>query len=645
MNINNLMYWCQKVIPLVYSDSLSYYETLCKICEFIKTLISELEKTNNDITELKKFFKELKEYVDNYFTDLDIQDEVNNAIEQLLKNGSLGMYLKRSDYPKYSTENQLLLLNLIRTWLNNNSNLVYGGTDVATRYMYNESGNIVPYPISKEGGKWEIDCSTFVQLLLMGVSYEKSRYNQNENECSYPYNRYLPLTDDTAVWYYTYGGKFPDPPYPGSEGLGYGRWTASQLCLYFDDRGAVFTINDLSELRIGDILFHVTDNPDNPFAYHNINHVSIYLGDSMSDIILAECVNDENPIKLHNMDKNSAHVKSIKYAARVPFSNIGKGLDKQINIKPINKTTITTTSNDGLLKRLFLSEPIRSYNVYKIIINYVANDGDYIYINNNGSMYKPIKTKNFGENSTIFYCIIPSTFNGHKTLELYYHTESIGKEITLNFCEIYRLDSYNIITENNTDVEITPLIKNDFTSYSNMVSYLKSFCSNFDNQPLRVNVFTNGYYMPEEGICGYKDNTLFEIQCNSETSAYIKARIFRNDGEICFYMKKYNNIWSDWLSYSQICSFNTENKTYNTLSELNTWLESFTGKPINVISFCECSGLDMPTGGINGDRGYTQFEIRNFNNVCSEIKAYIATDSGVKTHTRYCWSGTWGEWS
>lgn len=32
-------YWCQKVLPLVYDDSLSYYEQLCKIVEYLNEVI------------------------------------------------------------------------------------------------------------------------------------------------------------------------------------------------------------------------------------------------------------------------------------------------------------------------------------------------------------------------------------------------------------------------------------------------------------------------------------------------------------------------------------------------------------------------------------------------------------------------------
>lgn len=38
--MERLTYWCQKVIPLVYEDSLSYYELLGKVVEYINELIT-----------------------------------------------------------------------------------------------------------------------------------------------------------------------------------------------------------------------------------------------------------------------------------------------------------------------------------------------------------------------------------------------------------------------------------------------------------------------------------------------------------------------------------------------------------------------------------------------------------------------------
>lgn len=52
--------WCQKVLPLVYDNSLSYYEVLCKVVDYINKLIEngtiigdELEKIKSDLAYVK----------------------------------------------------------------------------------------------------------------------------------------------------------------------------------------------------------------------------------------------------------------------------------------------------------------------------------------------------------------------------------------------------------------------------------------------------------------------------------------------------------------------------------------------------------------------------------------------------------------
>lgn len=43
-SVSALKYWCYKILPLVYDDSLSYYEILCKVTEKLNEVISN---TNN----------------------------------------------------------------------------------------------------------------------------------------------------------------------------------------------------------------------------------------------------------------------------------------------------------------------------------------------------------------------------------------------------------------------------------------------------------------------------------------------------------------------------------------------------------------------------------------------------------------------
>ena len=38
--IKTLRFYCQKVLPLVYDDTLSYYELLCKVCNKLNEVIT-----------------------------------------------------------------------------------------------------------------------------------------------------------------------------------------------------------------------------------------------------------------------------------------------------------------------------------------------------------------------------------------------------------------------------------------------------------------------------------------------------------------------------------------------------------------------------------------------------------------------------
>lgn len=60
-----LRFWCQKVLPAVYDQSLSYYEVLCKLAAFLNKMLEELEKVQANVDELHKAYQELQEWVNN----------------------------------------------------------------------------------------------------------------------------------------------------------------------------------------------------------------------------------------------------------------------------------------------------------------------------------------------------------------------------------------------------------------------------------------------------------------------------------------------------------------------------------------------------------------------------------------------------
>ena len=57
-------YWCFKVLPLVYDGSLSYYEVLCKIVDYLNHLIDDVKKIGGDVQSIGEEMGVLNEEID-----------------------------------------------------------------------------------------------------------------------------------------------------------------------------------------------------------------------------------------------------------------------------------------------------------------------------------------------------------------------------------------------------------------------------------------------------------------------------------------------------------------------------------------------------------------------------------------------------
>ena len=71
-------FWCQKVLPLVYDDSLSYYELLCKVVDFLNKMAESLNKTNETLEQLTVWIDTL------------IESELKEIIDEMVEDGTLG---------------------------------------------------------------------------------------------------------------------------------------------------------------------------------------------------------------------------------------------------------------------------------------------------------------------------------------------------------------------------------------------------------------------------------------------------------------------------------------------------------------------------------------------------------------------------
>lgn len=86
--VGQFRFWCQKVLPAVYDDSLSYYELLCKVIE----KLNELIKTNNEqvpvieviLEELERLKEEFEAFKEHGFDDY-YKAEVEQWVDEHLE--------------------------------------------------------------------------------------------------------------------------------------------------------------------------------------------------------------------------------------------------------------------------------------------------------------------------------------------------------------------------------------------------------------------------------------------------------------------------------------------------------------------------------------------------------------------------------
>jgi len=60
-------FWCNKVIPLAYDDSLSYYEVLAKVADYLNNMLNDEKMMMINVEELAQAFCELQGFVNDYF--------------------------------------------------------------------------------------------------------------------------------------------------------------------------------------------------------------------------------------------------------------------------------------------------------------------------------------------------------------------------------------------------------------------------------------------------------------------------------------------------------------------------------------------------------------------------------------------------
>ncbi|MBR2551224.1 MAG: hypothetical protein IKE92_14700 [Clostridiales bacterium] len=122
-------FWCQKVLPLVYDESLSYYELLCKVVDYLNKTMEDVDQMIVDMGEYRDAYiafsrqvtqtvEALETYMNNYFTNLDVQNEINNKLDAMAIDGTLTTLV----YAAFHDD----IAGIVTAWLEDNIYQEYG---------------------------------------------------------------------------------------------------------------------------------------------------------------------------------------------------------------------------------------------------------------------------------------------------------------------------------------------------------------------------------------------------------------------------------------------------------------------------------------------------------------------------------------
>lgn len=116
-------FWCYKVLPLVYDDSLSYYEILCKMVDYINNLIETDKLQNDEINKLKQEIQTVQNWIDNFDTSF-----AENVIAQYLAT-MIFVTISDAGYIIYNIPNHWECITFNTTGLDIGNNIGVGDYD------------------------------------------------------------------------------------------------------------------------------------------------------------------------------------------------------------------------------------------------------------------------------------------------------------------------------------------------------------------------------------------------------------------------------------------------------------------------------------------------------------------------------------
>ena len=96
-------FWCQKVLPTVYDDSLSYYELLTKVVNYLNETVDNVDKLNENVENIYNAYVLLQNYLNN-FVDTQVIPMVEAKLDEMAEDGTLTALIKTYIDPYFNAK-------------------------------------------------------------------------------------------------------------------------------------------------------------------------------------------------------------------------------------------------------------------------------------------------------------------------------------------------------------------------------------------------------------------------------------------------------------------------------------------------------------------------------------------------------------
>ncbi len=154
-------------------DALTNWQLFCKLGKEMNKIIQKCNLTGEQVENLTNAFNELKAYVDNYFENLDVQEEINDKLDEMAESGQLtdiiAQYLQLAGVLAYDT----------KTAMKSATNLVEGSIAKTLGNSVYSDGKGAFYRVRQVQNTDVIDDNTIIALNDPDLVAEKIPYSSS----------------------------------------------------------------------------------------------------------------------------------------------------------------------------------------------------------------------------------------------------------------------------------------------------------------------------------------------------------------------------------------------------------------------------------------------------------------------------------